>query len=143
MSHSLHGIAASILLLPIICLAGCDSTAELPAELQRDIGTVQLKVDFGEDKRAKTIDVVCSEDSTVLLTLERAQNMKKLKFEFTGSGETAFIKSIDGVENEGADGKSWTYKVNGKLGDKSAGIFEVDPADEIEWTFGDRPKELN
>ena len=143
MRHSLRSIAAPIVLLSIICLSGCDSSAELPAEMQRDTGTVQLKVDFGEDKRAKMIDVVCSPESTVLLTLERAQNMKKLKVEFTGSGETAFIKSIDGVENEGAGGKSWTYKVNGKLGDKSAGIYKVGPADEIQWTFGDRPKELN
>jgi len=124
-------------------LAGCDSsTTQDLAELQRDIGTVVVQVDFGSEKRSKSIDVVCSPESTVLMSLERAQNMKKIKLEMTGSGETAFVKAIDGVKNEGGEGKNWTYRVNDQLGDKSAGVFTVKPGDKIAWTFGDRPKEL-
>ena len=125
-----------------LCLFGCDSTKELPAELQRDIGTVTLEVDFGDNKPGKSIVVVCSPDSTVLQSLERAREMKKLKFDSRGVGETAFLSSIDGVKNEGADGKNWIYKVNGQLGDKSAGIYELDPGDTVIWTFGTAPKEL-
>ena len=125
-----------------LSMIGCDSSKELPAELQRDIGTVTLEVEYGSEKRMKSIPVVCSPDSTVLLSLERAQNLKKLKFESRGSGETAFISEIDGVKNEGASGKNWIYRVNDKLGDKSAGVFEVNPGDTISWSFGERPEEL-
>jgi len=121
------------------CGTGCDSSKPLPKELQRDIGTVTLEVDFGDLRDAKSIDVVCSPDSTVFLSLERAQQLDKLKFEHTGTGETVFVTSIDGVEN---DAKFWTYRVNETLGDKSAGVYEVKPGDKISWRFGDRPKEL-
>ena len=90
----------------LLCLFGCESAKELPAELQRDIGTVTLEVDFGNDKPGKSIVVVCSPDSTVLQSLERARKTNGLKFESRGVGETAFLNSIDGVKNEGADGLS-------------------------------------
>lgn len=141
--YSAVAISLCISCLCIASLTGCDSTKELPAELQRDIGTVTLEVDFGSDtKRSKSIDVVCSPDSTVIQSLERAREMKKLKFESRGVGETLFLSSIDGVKNEGSGGKNWIYRVNGELGDKSAGIFEVNPNDRITWSFGDRPKGL-
>lgn len=120
---------------------GCDSS-KVPNEQLRDIGTVTVEVDFGSDKRAKSIDVVCSPDSTVLDSLERAQNTNELKFEHSGSGETAFVNSIDGVKGKGAEGGNWTFRVNDQLGDKSAGIYEVKPGDVISWKFGDQPKEL-
>lgn len=133
--------AALCVVAMTLMVSGCDSTS-VPAELQRDIGTVVLEVDFGGKKTSKTIDVVCSPKSTVLSSLERAQNMKKLEFKFRGTGETAFVTSIDGVDNEGADGENWTYRVNDELGDRSAGILGVKPGDTILWSFGARPKEL-
>ena len=131
-------------LITISVISGCDSgpgtkTADTP---KREIGTVDLAVDFGKDKKPLSIAVVCSEDSTVLSTLERAHNMKELELEFRGSGETAFVESINGVKNEGAGGNNWIYRVNGKTGDKSAGIYKVDPSDKISWQFGEIPKEL-
>ncbi len=133
----------SILSLVLLCSAGCDSAAPSNSvELSRDIGTVTLEVDFGSDKRSKSIDVVCSPESTVLLSLERAQNMKKLKVDFRGTGETAFVTSIGGMKNEGAEGKNWIFRVNDKLGDKSAGVCPVKPGDKISWSYGNPPKEL-
>ena len=55
-----------------LLLLGCDRSAELSRDSQRDIGTVVLEVDYGGEKSAKQIDVVCSPNSTVLLSLERA-----------------------------------------------------------------------
>ncbi len=133
----------TILSLVLLCGAGCDSMAPSNSvELSRDIGTVTLEVDFGSDKRSKSIDVVCSPESTVLLSLERAQNMKKLKVDFRGTGETAFVTSIGGMKNEGAEGKNWIFRVNDKLGDKSAGVYPVKPGDKISWSYGNPPKEL-
>lgn len=121
---------------------GCDRSSEATSDLQREIGTVSLKVDFGGDKPDKQIDVVCSADSTVLLSLQRAQNMNELAFQSSGSGETAFVQSIDGVDNE-TDGKSWIYHVNDELADKSAGIKTVKPGDVITWSYGTPPDELH
>ncbi len=131
----------AILSLIALCVAGCDSSAT-KVGATREIGTVTLDVNFGTEKSSLSIDVVCSPESTVLLSLERAQNMKKLKVKFRGSGETAFVTSIGGVENEGADGKNWIFRVNDQLGDKSAGIYSVKPGDKISWSFGNPPKEL-
>ena len=123
--------------------AGCDKSTDRAArETSRDIGTVTLQVYFGAGKTSKNCNVVCSPDSTVLMTLERAQQTGELKFESTGSGETTFVKSIDGLTNEGADGKNWIYRVNEKLGDKSAGIYKVSPGDIISWSWGAPPEEL-
>ena len=130
-----------VLVAAIVVCSGCDSPKK-KMETERDIGTVLLEVNFGDQKPSKSIDVVCSPDSTVLLSLERAQQLDKLKFQVKGSGETAFLESIDGVANSAENGKYWTYRVNETLGDKSAGVFAVKPADKITWTFGDRPKEL-
>lgn len=132
-------LCLSFVLLVLLC--GCDSSKK-SAEIQREIGTVSLNIDFGADKKADSIDVVCSPESTVLSILERAQNMNRLKVRFRGSGETAFVTSIGGIENEGADGQNWIFKVNDQLGDKSAGVFEVNPGDTIYWTFGNPPAEL-
>jgi hypothetical protein len=133
----------TILSFVVLCISGCDSTVPSnSAELSREIGTVTLEVDFGADKRSKSIDVVCSPESTVLLSLERAQNMKKLKVDFRGTGETAFVTSIGGVENMGSEGKNWIFRVNDKLGDKSAGVYPVKPGDKISWSYGNPPKEL-
>lgn len=133
----------TLLLVALVLFLGCDKSADRDSkELQRDIGTVALEINFGESKSSKSIDVVCSPDSTVLLSLERAQQMNKLKFESKGSGERTFVESIDGVGNEGAGGKNWIYRVNDKLGDKSAGVFEVAPGDKISWSWGAPPEEL-
>lgn len=136
-----RSLSLCVLILGVLSLFGCDSSGKSTG-VQRDVGTVSLKIDFGGDKKSEMIDVVCSPESTVLSTLERAQNMNKLKVKFRGSGETAFVTSIGGVENEGADGQNWIFLVNDELGDRSAGVFEVQPGDTISWSFGDRPKEL-
>ncbi|QEG20864.1 DUF4430 domain-containing protein [Mariniblastus fucicola] len=134
-------LAVFLTLVALTICAGCDST-QSSAKLDRDVGTVALEIDFGGEKRSKSIDVVCSPDSTVLSTLQRAENTGELKIEFSGSGETAFVNSIDGVKNDG-DGSNWTYRVNDDLGDKSAGVFPVGPGDRISWTFGAKPEELD
>ena len=131
---------AAFFLVALICFSGCDSTTN--TETLRDIGTVTVEIDFGSEKRAKSIPVVCSPDSTVLLSLERAQNTKDLKFKVRGAGETAIVTSIGGLDGEGSDGKNWTFRVNDKLGDKSAGVYPVKPGDKISWSFGTPPKEL-
>lgn len=131
-----------ILLAVAVCvglISGCDSTTQ---KTNREVGSVALTIDFGSEKESIETDVVCSPQTTVLEVLERAQNMDELKFTHRGSGETAFVTAIGGLENEGAAGKNWIYRVNGETGDRSAGVYQLAPGDRVSWSFGTPPKDL-
>lgn len=119
---------------------GCNGAAVAePDSKSTAAGTVQLRIDFQSEKKEIDVRIPCSEDSTVFTILERAQNLGDVKFESRGEGETAFVTSIGGVENQAAAGDNWVYRVNGELGDKSCGVFSVKPGDEVLWVFGKYP----
>ncbi len=99
--------------------------------------TVDLTIDFNGQAGNKTVAVPCSGDSTVFSTLERAMNMGDLEFESSGRGESAFVISIDDVENQRAAGDNWTYRVNGELADRGCGVYDIQPGDQIMWHFGE------
>ena len=66
-----------------------------------------------------------------------AQKNGELDFESTGrEADKKFVTSIGGVDNLVAAGDNWVYRVNGKLGDKSSGLYPVEPGDELLWVFG-------
>ncbi|MBL8888738.1 MAG: DUF4430 domain-containing protein [Planctomycetaceae bacterium] len=56
--------------------------------------------------------------------------------ESTGQGESLFVKSIAGQANLGSAGDNWIYRVNGQLGDRSCGVYELQAGDEVVWSFG-------
>jgi hypothetical protein len=58
-----------------------------------------------------------------------------IKFVHQGTGERILITAIDDLKNEGR-GSNWLYEVNGKLADKSAGIYELSAGDAVLWRFG-------
>ncbi len=77
--------------------------------------------------------------ATVFDALQTAADQCGFKIASRGIDSTLFVSEIDGVKNEGAAGKNWTYRVNGKLGNCSAGAFELSPKDRVEWSLGDYP----
>jgi len=79
-------------------------------------------------------EVSWREEMTVFDALDRFS--PSLNVESTGQGESLFVKSIGGQPNLGASGDNWIYRVNGKLGDRSCGLYQVSPGDEIVWSFG-------
>lgn len=99
------------------------------------VGQVELKIDLpkGDDI---SIEANCYADSTVFSIMRDAKESGLLEFESRGSADTLFLTSIAGVENSGAGKGNWSFKVNGDLGDKSSGVFEIKPDDKIEWSFG-------
>ncbi len=56
--------------------------------------------------------------------------------ESTGQGESLFVKSIAGQANLGSAGDNWIYRVNGKLGDCSCAVYELEAGDTGVWSFG-------
>jgi hypothetical protein len=97
--------------------------------------TVSLAIDFGDNRR--TFEALpWREGMTVRDALAAAGHTTAgLKFSEQGSGEAAFLTQIDGVANEGASGRNWTFTVNGKFGDRSFAIFPLRPGDEVLWSF--------
>ena len=128
-----------IVAMSLTVIAGC----ERPISNSPTVGTVDLKVDFGSaNKSSLTMAVPCSADSTVLSILDRAQNIGDLKFKSSGTGERAFVQSIDGVSNEGDSGSNWIYSVDGETGKTGAGVAKVAPQQAVEWKFGDLPADM-
>jgi hypothetical protein len=124
----------------IYAVVGCqNSSPSENAKLDHSsaAGTVELEIEFNSDRKSIKVDVPCSADSTVFTILQRAQKMGDLKFDATGlADDMKFVTSIGGVDNLAAAGDNWVYRVNEKLGDKSSGIYPVEPGDHVHWAFG-------
>ena len=96
---------------------------------------VALTIDFGGGRR-RDLDAVAWHDG---MTVADAMNAPSgLAITQKGSGQSAFVTSIDGVENQGADGQNWTYSVNGQMADRSFAVYELKPGDRVLWRFGSR-----
>lgn len=97
--------------------------------------TVSLVIDYGDGRRTEFEPIAWREGMTVYdVTSKTERHNRKLKT--LGTGESAFLANLDGIENEGADGRNWTYSVDGKAGDRSFAVFELEPDDQVLWTFG-------
>ena len=73
---------------------------------------------------------------TVLDAMQGAQKHPRgIKWELRGAGETAFLFKIDEMKNEAGGGRGWMFRVNGKLGDRSLGVFPLKAGDAVLWKF--------
>jgi hypothetical protein len=98
---------------------------------------VALAIDFG-DGQQEVYEPISWREGMTVRDLTRETRRDALNLEVRGTGASAFLQNLDGVENEGADGRNWLYSVNGKPGDKSFAIYELQPGDQVLWTFGGR-----
>ena len=130
-----------LLLLTCLVTSGCSQTVENPpekSETQSTTGNVSVTIDFADAPAFVAEAIPIREGATVLDVMNKLKaNSDETKFDFehSGSGETAFLKSINAVENEGAAGKSWMYKVNDKKADRGFGVFKLSKDDKILWEF--------
>lgn len=117
------------LTLSVLATAGyCTAADESPK-------TVKLVVDYGDGVEKHFTAIAWEERMTVLGALSAAQkHAHGIRYESKGRGATTLVTKIDDVENEG-DGRNWMYEVNGKLADKSCGIFELQAGDAVLWKF--------
>jgi len=96
---------------------------------------VSLTLDFGDGRRRDLGPISWQQGMTIDDAMRGAAG-SALKLGVRGSGEAAFLSEVDGVANDGAAGRYWTYTVNGKAGDRSFAIYELAPGDHVVWTFG-------
>jgi len=97
---------------------------------------VKLVVDYGDGVQKHFTALPWKKGLTVLGATRAAEKHPRgIETKLRGSGETAFLMQIDDVTNEGGAGRNWVYRVNGKLGDRSAGIYPLDAGDTVLWRF--------
>jgi Domain of unknown function (DUF4430) len=95
--------------------------------------TVSLAIDYGDGRREVYPSLDWHEGMMVAELFGRASG---IAVTLKGAGQGAFLTAIDGVANEGAEGKNWMYEVNEKSGDRSFAVYELRPGDRVLWTFG-------
>ena len=123
----------------ILCLLTFSCLTVVPANQShsqdKTSKTVSLIVDYGNGFERRYTTLPWTENMTALDATRLASKHKQgFAILVKGSGATAFVTSIDGVENEG-QGKNWMYRVNGKKGDRSSGVYELRANDVVKWTF--------
>lgn len=50
-----------------------------------------------------------------------------------GEGAMAFLESLAGDENQGAEGLNWQFEVNGQYATRGAGAVTLEPGDRVLW----------
>ena len=100
---------------------------------------VEVTVDYRNSQPALEGKVKLLAGATAFSALEAFGNESGIAVQSTGEGETKFVVAIGDVVNLGAKGDNWTYRVNGQLGDRSAGIYQLKTGDKVSWIFGKYP----
>ena len=126
--HHWLGVSLAI----AIYLAPLSASADEPAAEK----TVKLTIDYGDGVQKVFGALPWKEKLTVFAALEAAaKHPRGIKLTHQGTGERILVTAIDDVKNEGR-GRNWLYEVNGKLADRSAGVFELSSGDAVLWRFG-------
>ena len=141
----INKIFALCIALSFLLLTGCEREIGDNKNENIDSGQlVYLFVDYADlrpESRVLVIEVPYRTGMTVLDAMNTAKSNDKLDFDYSGKGETAFIKSIGGVSNQGAAKNNWIFYVNQELAKRSSGAFELQPGDLIEWRLGGYPQQ--
>lgn len=97
--------------------------------------TVKLTIDYGDGVQKVFVELPWNAEMTVFTALQAAQKHPRgIKVVHQGTGERILVTAIDDLANEG-DGRNWTYQVNAKLADKSAGVYKLAAGDAVLWRF--------
>lgn len=121
------------------------ASADQPATTNdNQFRTVSLILTYTEGVEKHYTLIPWTKGMTALDALKHAKAMPApmgLTLDFTGSGETAFVRAIDGLRNEGGGNgaRNWTYTVNDELAKASAGVVTLNPGDTVRWTYAGSP----
>jgi hypothetical protein len=117
-----------------VCVSASGFAAEGPAEKAAS-PVVQVTIDYADGVQKHFSHLGWKRGMTVLDAMLAAdQHPRGIAIVHRGKGATALLTRIDDVENEGA-GRNWVYRVNGKLADRSMGVYELQSGDTVLWKF--------
>lgn len=129
------GLASFVLLLgcssgsPPASVAEKDSTT---AETSPMVGTVTVEIVIDPEDVAKTVtkQVEIKDGQTLESVMA---DLDGVTIQSSGSGVTAFIQSINGVETT-AD-RGWTYTIDGDFAPEGIGSTKLVPGQTVQWKF--------
>jgi hypothetical protein len=93
---------------------------------------VQLNIDFGDGRAPLSATASWRDGMTVADLLHSAPDVRT---ETQGDGASTFLNVLNGLANEGGGGRNWLYRVNGKHADRSFAVYELQPGDQVLWTY--------
>jgi hypothetical protein len=119
-----------------ITRAGKEEAAQQEAAIANS--TVGLTVEWNSDDQLPLFEVKWTPGMTVRDLMLDAQKAGRITFEESGEDDAAMLTAISGTKNEGGstDSFNWTFRVNGKMGDKSFAIYKLQKGDIVIWKFG-------
>lgn len=140
------------LLIPIILILALTSCSIKSAEdyyKETDSGklTATVSIDcstavkYKKPNRKKAVilknyKVKFKEGDTVYTVLKNACKNNKIQFEYTGSGDSLYIKGIDYLyEFDCGDLSGWEYSVNGKFPEVGCNSYKLKDGDDIRWLY--------
>jgi len=103
---------------------------------------VRLEIDFSNGASKRFEALPWKSGMTVGDVMNVASEFQPgISFQQIGEEEGGFLTSLDGLKNEGAGGRNWTYEVDSQSGKVSFCVKEVEPGELIRWTFANKPAE--
>lgn len=98
--------------------------------------TVALEIDFGNGARREFASLPWRDGMTVADLMFQAREFRPgIEFTQQGEGVSGFLASLDGLQNQGADGRNWRYDVDGRHGEVSFCLQQLQPGMRVLWEF--------
>ncbi len=131
----------------VVVHSGCNGDAgdsgQTDAEVEQLSGELKpfrLTINFGEQRESVTGTIQYTENLTSLDLLLAVAAQNRVKVDYDGQGETAFVKAIGGLVG-GKDGNPWwIYSVNSELAGEGCGTLMLVEGDEVIWRMGKYPE---
>jgi Domain of unknown function (DUF4430) len=98
--------------------------------------TVALEIDFGNGAKKEFAALPWRAGMTVAdLMLQAREYRPGIDFRQHGAGAGGLLTSIDGLRNQGAGGRNWRYDVDGRHGEVSFCVQQLQPGMRVLWEF--------
>jgi cytoskeletal protein RodZ len=90
----------------------------------------------GYDTKNSSGQVDFTTGMTAFSALKQLADRNGMELDYSGSGATSYIKSINGQRAGDRSAQSgWTYEVNGKEPSVSAGVCKLHDGDTVKWVY--------
>jgi hypothetical protein len=127
------GLLIALLGAALSACVDADETAEAARASEQ---VVRLIVDYGDGVEKHFTRLGWRDGATVWDVLQdAARHPRGIQVRHRGNGATTLIIAIDEAGNEPGTGRNWIYRVNDRVGERSAGICPVQAGDTILWRF--------
>lgn len=101
---------------------------------------VWLTIEFGNRRETVSGSLESGGQITVFDLLQAVAAVNRIKVDYSGNGETVFIKAIDGVVGGEGDNPWWIYLVNDQLANEGCGTRRLESGDRVIWRLGKYPE---